>query len=164
MLYKFHDYKFEKIANRYYSIIRSAMNNLGHSEVAEDNPADFHFYNHTTTDIKKVFIVKPTAPTSRHFAIDSMGYANSSALSFTKPDINNDMDWNSVEELRNTKPNKWDDSILLKWKVVLKAFLWNSSVSANVPSKSKMRAFNVSAAKTIILNFKINAISLIRGA
>ena len=63
-----------------------------------------------------MFIVKPTAPTSRHFAIDSMGYANSSALSFTKPDINNDMDWNSVVELRNTKPNKWDDSILLKWK------------------------------------------------
>ena len=116
MLYKFHDYKFEKIANRYYDIIRSAMNNLGHSEVVEDSSADYHFYNHTTTDIKKVFIVKPTAPTSRHFAIDSMGYANSSALSFTRPDINNDMDWNSVVELRNTKPNKWDDSILLKWK------------------------------------------------
>ena len=92
------------------------MNNLGPSEVVEDNPADLHFYNHTTTDIKKVFIVKPTAPTSRHFAIDSMGYANSSALSFTRPDINNDMDWESVVELRNTKPNKWDDSVLLKWK------------------------------------------------
>ena len=110
MLYKFHDYKFEKIANRYYDIIRSAMNNLGHSEVVEDNPADLHFYNHTTTDIKKVFIVKPTAPTSNHFAIDTMGYANSSALSFTRPNINNDIDWNSVVELRNTKPNKWDDS------------------------------------------------------
>ena len=116
MLYKFHDYKFEKIANRYYDIIRSAMNNLGHSEVVEDNPANYHFYNHTTTDTKNVFIVKPTAPTSNHFAIDTMGYANSSALSFTRPDINNDMDWNSVVELRNTKPNKWDDSILLKWK------------------------------------------------
>ena len=116
MLYKFHDYKFEKIADKYYDIIRSAMNNLGHSEVVEDNPADYHFYNHTTTDTKDVFIVKPTAPTSSHFAIDTMGYANSSALSFTKPDINNDMDWESIVELRNTKPNKWDDSVLLKWK------------------------------------------------
>ena len=116
MLYKFHDYKFQKIADKYYDIIRSAMNNLGHSEVVEDNPADYHFYNHTTTDTKDVFIVKPTAPTSNHFAIDTMGYANSSALSFTKPDINNDMDWESIIELRNTKPNKWDDSVLLKWR------------------------------------------------
>ena len=119
MLYKFHDYKFEKIANKYYDIIRSAMNNLGHKEVNEDNLADYHFYNHTTTNTKNVYIVKPTAPTSRHFAIDTMGYANSSALSYTRPDISDDieqMDWESILELKNTKPNKWDDSVLLKWR------------------------------------------------
>ena len=119
MLYKFYDYKFEKISDRYYDIIRSAMNNLGHREVIGDNSADYHFYNHTTTNSKNTFIVKPTAPTSRHFAIDTIGYANSSALSFTKPDINDDieqMNWESIIELRNTKPNKWDDSVLLKWR------------------------------------------------
>lgn len=119
MLYKFHDYKFEKIANKYYDIIRGAMNNLGHIEVVDDSAADYNFYNHTTTNTKNTFIVKPTAPTSRHFAIDTIGYANSSALSYTRPDINDDieqMDWESILQLKNTKPNKWDDSVLLKWR------------------------------------------------
>ena len=119
MLYKFHDYKFEKIANKYYDIIRGAMNNLGHIEAVDDSAADYNFYNHTTTNTKNTFIVKPTAPTSRHFAIDTIGYANSSALSYTRPDINDDieqMDWESILQLKNTKPNKWDDSVLLKWR------------------------------------------------
>lgn len=120
MLYKFHDYKFEKIANKYYDTIRSAMNNLGHEESNET--VDINFYNHIVNSSacnRLVIIVKPTAPTSRHFALDTMGYANSSALSYTRPDINDDieqMDWESILQLKNTKPNKWDDSVLLKWR------------------------------------------------
>ena len=119
MLYKFHDYKFEKIANKYYDIIRSAMNNMGHEEC--NYTADINFYNHTVNskNTPGMIIVKPTAPTSQHFALDTIGYANSSSLAYTKPDINDDieqMDWVSIEELRKTRPNKWDDSVLLKWR------------------------------------------------
>jgi hypothetical protein len=119
MQYKFHDYKFKKIANKYYDIIRSAMNNIGHEECYDT--ADINFYNHTVNSLKTsgMIIVKPTAPTSQHFALDTIGYANSSSLAYSKPDISDDieqMDWASVLELRNTKPNKWDDSVLLKWR------------------------------------------------
>ena len=123
MLYKFHDYKFEKIANKYYDTIRSAMNNMGHEECKNfsNYTADINFYNHTvnSTYTPGVIIVKPTAPTSQHFALDTIGYANSSSLAYTEPDINDDieqMDWVSIEELRKTRPNKWDDSVLLKWR------------------------------------------------
>ena len=44
MLFKFHDKKFDNMG-RYYDVVRNAMKVLGHSEVAEDNPADIHFYN-----------------------------------------------------------------------------------------------------------------------
>ena len=123
MLYKFHDYKFEKIANKYYDTIRSAMNNMGHEECKNfsNYTADINFYNHTvnSTYTPGMIIVKPTAPTSQHFALDTIGYANSSSLAYTEPDINDDieqMDWVSIEELRKTRPNKWDDSVLLKWR------------------------------------------------
>ena len=45
MLFKFHNKKFDNMG-RYYDVVRDAMKVLGHSEVAEDNPADIHFYNH----------------------------------------------------------------------------------------------------------------------
>ena len=73
MVYKFHQYKFDNM-NRYYDVIREAMNQLGHSEAVEDSSADIHFYNHIVNDEKSnnMIIVKPTAPTAKHFALDNM--------------------------------------------------------------------------------------------
>jgi len=121
MRYKFHNYKFDKIADNYYDVIRRAMFNLGHFEVVEhDTEADIHFYNHTTNTEKSpgIFIVKPTAPTSQHFGIDIQGYANSGYYTFNRPPFDNLAvnDWSQVEELIKNKANKWDDSVLLKWR------------------------------------------------
>ena len=119
MEYKIHQYRFDNFT-KFEDIIRQSLNELGHVE--SDNP-DLNIYNHChkseiSTDNNIIF--KPTAPTSQHFALDTLGYANSSTLAYEKPDINPDieqMDWASIVDLRNTKPNKWDDSILLKWKI-----------------------------------------------
>lgn len=119
MEFKFHDHKFENIG-RWYDVIRSAMNELGHTE--NPDKADIHFYNHIENNgpsDENIIIVKPTAPTSKHFALDKLGYANASELAYKEPILNDDieqMDWQSIIDLRNTKPNKWDDSILLKWR------------------------------------------------
>jgi len=117
--YKIHQYRFDNFT-KFEDIIRQSLNELGHVE--SDNP-DLNIYNHChkseiSTDNNIIF--KPTAPTSRHFALDTLGYANSSTLAYEKPNINPDieqMDWVSIIELKNTKPNKWDDSVLLKWRI-----------------------------------------------
>lgn len=119
MEYKIHQYRFDNFT-KFEDIIRQSLNELGHVE--SDNP-DLNIYNHChkseiSTDNNIIF--KPTAPTSRHFALDTLGYANSSTLAYEKPNINPDieqMDWVSIIELKNTKPNKWDDSVLLKWRI-----------------------------------------------
>ena len=112
--------------NRYYDVIREAMNQLGHSEVVEDSPADIHFYNHIQTFNNTQIIVKPTAPTSKHFALDLHGYANTSEMAYEDPYVyetmyshlnpKNKMDWSIITDLIEKKSNKWDDSILLKWR------------------------------------------------
>ena len=112
--------------NRYYDVIREAMNQLGHSEVVEDSPADIHFYNHIQTFNNTQIIVKPTAPTSNHFALDLHGYANTSEMAYEDPYVyetmyshlnpKNKMDWSIITDLIEKKSNKWDDSILLKWR------------------------------------------------
>ena len=118
MEYKIHQYRFDNFT-KFEDIIRKSLNKLGHIE--SDNP-DLNIYNHchkSEIDTDNNIIFKPTAPTSRHFALDTIGYANTSTLAYLKPDINDDieqMDWSSILELKNTKPNKWDDSILLKWR------------------------------------------------
>ena len=119
MEYKIHQYRFDNFT-KFEDIIRQSLNELGH---VESNNPDLNIYNHChkseiSTDNNIIF--KPTAPTSQHFALDTLGYANSSTLAYEKPNINPDieqMDWARIVELRNTKPNKWDDSILLKWKI-----------------------------------------------
>ena len=108
---------------RYYDVIRRAMNELEHREVVEDSQADIHFYNHFANEnnLPGAIIVKPTAPTSKHFQMCKEGYANSSAITFddpcwwafTKIEPNQ---WNTIQDMVKRRANKWDDSILLKWK------------------------------------------------
>lgn len=125
MEYKFHQHKFDNM-NRYYDVIRSAMNQLGHSEVLEPYSADINFYNHIHSFGDHRIIVKPTAPTAKHFALDLHGYANTSEIAYEDPYVyeymyshlnpKNNMDWSIITDLIEKKSNKWDDSILLKWR------------------------------------------------
>ena len=128
MEFRFHDHVFSNL-RKFYVDIRNAMVELGHVE--SYNSADLHFYNHTCLDNlgdrpTPALFIKPTAPTAKHFTIDDLGYANSSRLTFEEPNryeymyshLNptNNMDWSKIEALIKEKANKWDDSILLKWK------------------------------------------------
>ena len=129
MEYKVHKYRYDNF-HKFEDIIKQSLDYLGYSDSDISNvkhiPA-VNVYNHCHISevsnpnrpiVGHSLIFKPTAPTSKHFAIDTLGYANASTLAYEKPDINPDieqMDWASIVELRNTKPNKWDDSILLKW-------------------------------------------------
>jgi len=125
VVFKFHNHRFDNLG-RYYEIVREAMLQLGHSEVVEESEADIHFYNHTSIwpRVKNSMIIKPTAPTSRHFAIDQWGYANDSKMAYIEPDWMNPFDYSMnlkadrehVQHLIKQKSNKWDDSILLKWR------------------------------------------------
>ena len=109
---------------RYEDIVRIAMNELGHTET--EGEADLNFYNHIShwPRAKDVIIIKPTAPTSKHFALDSWGYANDSKIAYIEPDWMNPFDYQMnynkdkeyIQELISKKSNKWDESILLKWR------------------------------------------------
>jgi hypothetical protein len=122
--YKIYDHKFEWKGNFDYArtCIKQALEQI-------DYPEDLNIFNHTDLtqmNYSNVLFVKPTAPTSKHFAIDTIGYANASKLAFEEPyepDImyshlnsKNNMDWSKIETLINQRSNKWDDSILLKWR------------------------------------------------
>jgi len=121
--YKIHQYRFDNFT-KFEDIIRESLNFLGYAESL--NPihglVDLNIYNHchvseVYTDNNIIF--KPTAPTSNHFALDTIGYANASTLAYEEPVLNEDieqMDWAHIIELRSAKTNKWDDSILLKWR------------------------------------------------
>ena len=108
---------------RYYDIIRSAMAILGYKESKKPT---IRFYNHISNPDRKknILIVKPTAPTAKHFAIDPWGYANDSQIAYEEPDWMNPFDYTMnirdnrayVKNLITNKANKWDDSILLKWR------------------------------------------------
>lgn len=115
MEYRIHQHRFDNF-NRYYDIVRGAMNQLGHTEVKK--AADINFFNHIHTFEDNCIIVKPTAPTSKHFALDKNGYANTSEIAYDEPCEFEyvDMDWSKITDLIEKKSNKWDDSILLKWR------------------------------------------------
>lgn len=108
---------------RYYDIIRSAMGILGYKESKKPT---IRFYNHISNPDRKknILIVKPTAPTAKHFAIDPWGYANDSQIAYEEPDWMNSYDYAMnirdnrayIKNLITNKANKWDDSILLKWR------------------------------------------------
>jgi len=128
--YKIYDHKYEWKGNfdKAKNLIETALQELGHTK--GDN--GLSIYNHTCldnlwTDISgPILFVKPTAPTAKHFTIDDLGYANSSRLTFEEPieyehmyshlNPTNHMNWNKIEALIEEKANKWDDSIILKWK------------------------------------------------
>lgn len=122
MLYKFHNNRFDNMGS-FYDVIRRAMNELEHREVVGDSQADIHFYNHFANEnnLPGAIIVKPTAPTSKHFQMCKEGYANSSAITFDDPcwwaftKIKPNQ-WNTIQDMVKRRANKWDDSILLKWK------------------------------------------------
>ena len=115
--YKIHQYRFDNFTE-FEAIIREAMNLLGHKE---GNNPDINIYNHcyqSEVSTNRNIIFKPTAPTSKHFALDTIGYANSSSLAFKEPDWIKEFveDSNYIQSLIDQKTNKWDDSILLQWK------------------------------------------------
>jgi len=127
--YKIHNHKYPWKGNfdRAKDLVETALQELGHIE--GDNGLDI--YNHTCLDNLNdlhwpVLFVKPTAPTAEHFAIDDLGYANSSRLTFEEPheyeptysylNPTNNMDWGIIEDLIERKANKWDDSTRLKWR------------------------------------------------
>ena len=127
--YKIYDHKYPWKGNfdKAKNLIETALQELGHT-IGDDG---LSIYNHTCLDNLKdkhwpVLFIKPTAPTAEHFAIDTLGYANSSRLTFEEPyefdtmyshlNPTNNMDWSKIEKLIERKANKWDDSILLKWK------------------------------------------------
>jgi len=107
------------------------MTKLGHTEFNPlDVPNEWSFgpeiniYNHchkSELTTSNNIILKPTGPTSKHFALDSIGYANSSSLAFKEPcELRKEYTNNSYDDrikyLIECKANKWDDSILLKWR------------------------------------------------
>ena len=132
--FKLHNYRFENIAEKYYPIVKAALEKLGHTEwnSSPDDLSDgwsswpeIHVYNHCheselSTDTNNI-ILKPTGPTAKHFALDDIGYANSSSLAFKEPCelrkeyTNNSYD-DKIKYLIECKANKWDDSIILKWE------------------------------------------------
>lgn len=132
MEYKLYDHKFEWKGNfkKAANLIEQAFQDLGYKEGLGYSGNGWMVYNHTCLDNmwdpiepleKQILIVKPTAPTANHFAIDDLGYANSSRLTFEEPlycylNPNSQMDWSIIEDLIERKSNKWDDHILLKWR------------------------------------------------
>ena len=123
MEYKIHQYRYD-IFSKFEAIIRSAMEELGHTETS-DLSADVHIYNHCllneiSTQDKINIIFKPTAPSADYFALDTIGYAGASELAFEEPVEVGAVDftdaWSIVDKLKKDKANKWDDSILLKWR------------------------------------------------
>jgi hypothetical protein len=125
MRYKIYEYRYTFKGNFAYAAkcIEDALNSMGHEKVEED--AELHVYNHTCRDLEpdmpeNSIIFKPTSPTSKHFQIDTLGYANSGFYTFNEPDyksrVIDDTELNHINDLIDFRANKWDDSILLKWK------------------------------------------------
>ncbi len=123
MEYKIYEHRYTFRGNFAYAAdcIRHSLEMMGYTE--GDNP-DLHIYNHTCRDLEpdmpeNSIIFKPTAPTSKHFQICDLGYANSSRITFEEPkykDRNYDnTEWNEIQDMVERRANKWDDSIMLKW-------------------------------------------------
>jgi len=150
--YKIHDFKYEWKGNFGHAraCIEQALEQIDHSKY------HLNIWNHT--DITKIshqeaLIVKPTAPTSKHFTIDTLGYANSSSLAFQNYGIhettyshlnpNNDMNWNIITKLIKDKCNKWDDSIMVKWKKGKKVEQNHTLVIGQMPKDETVEGFGL---------------------
>ena len=122
--YKIYEHRYTFNGNFAYAAdcIRHALELMGYTE--GDNP-DLHIYNHTCRDLdphipENSIIFKPTAPTSKHFQICDLGYANSSRITFEEPveyeyRRYDNTEWNEIQDMVQRRANKWDDSIMLKW-------------------------------------------------
>ncbi len=147
MAYKIHDYKFEWKGNFGHAraCVEQALEELDHSEL------HLNIFNHTDkTKVGKhrseCLFVKPTAPTSKHFAIDDVGYANSSWLAFSEPfevEMREwiDTDHNAIKALIETKANKWDDSVILKWRKGKKTPKDHTLVIGQMPKDETVEGF-----------------------
>lgn len=66
---------------------------------------------------KKLFIIKPTGPTTNHFTIDSEGYACSSSITYEKPDFENVSSnlffSTSIPEWKVERTNKWSEQVII---------------------------------------------------
>ena len=126
MQFKFYERRYSFKGNFAYAAncIRHALEMMGHTE-SETEEADLHIYNHTCRDLEpfmeeNAIIFKPTAPTSKHFQICDLGYANSSRITFEEPveyeyRKYDNTEWNEIQDMIQRRANKWDDSIMLKW-------------------------------------------------
>jgi len=126
MQFKFYERRYSFKGNFAYAAncIRHALEMMGHTE-SETEEADLHIYNHTCRDLEpfmeeNAIIFKPTAPTSKHFQICDLGYANSSRITFEEPveyeyRKYDNTEWNEIQDMVERRANKWDDSIMLKW-------------------------------------------------
>jgi len=126
MQFKFYERRYSFKGNFAYAAncIRHALEMMGHTE-SETEEADLHIYNHTCRDLEpfmeeNAIIFKPTAPTSKHFQICDLGYANSSRITFEEPveyeyRTYDNTEWNEIQDMVERRANKWDDSIMLKW-------------------------------------------------
>ena len=114
MEYKIHEHRYTFTGNFAYAAdcIRHALEMMGYTE--GDNP-DLHVYNHTCRDLepdmpKNSIIFKPTAPTSKHFQICDLGYANSSRITFEEPieyeyRKYDNTEWNEIQDMVDRRAN-----------------------------------------------------------
>ncbi len=152
MGYKIHDFKFQWSGNFGHAraCIETALEQIDHSEY------HLNIWNHT--DLTKVrhqeaLFIKPTAPTSKHFAIDDLGYANSSSLAFQNYGIhetmyshlnpNNEMNWDLITNLIDDRFNKWDDSIILKWRKAKNVPKDHTLVIGQMPKDETVEGFGL---------------------
>ena len=144
MEYKFHEHRYEHKGNFAHAAncIKHSLELLGYQEAgqgwdANGSPTNtefiddtLHIFNHTCRDLEpnmpeNSIIFKPTAPTSHHFSIDWLGYANSSSITFEQPyeffdRVYTKFEMDEIGEMIDRRANKWDDSILLKWREAAK--------------------------------------------
>jgi len=127
MRYKLYEHRYTYKLQFAYAAncIEHSLDILGHEKV-KDNP-DLHIYNHTCRDIEpdmpeNSIIFKPTAPTGQHFQICDLGYANSSRITFTKPEYENrpiqKSELHEIQEMVNRRTNKWDITHTDKWEEI----------------------------------------------
>lgn len=123
MEYKIHQYRYN--FKPYEEVIRKALNELDYTETDNVGPMGIpglNIYNHCHSSeltTKNNLIFKPTAPSGDYFAIDKIGYASASQLAFNKPNLPGLLqykDSDNIIDLIANKSNKWDNSILLKWR------------------------------------------------
>lgn len=128
MQYKIYEHRYTFKGNFAYAAdcIKHSLELMGYTETEDAEAADLHVFNHTCRDLEpdmpeNSIIFKPTAPTSKHFSIDRLGYANSSSITFEEPfeyewRKENPLEWKEINDMIQRRANKWDDSIMANWK------------------------------------------------